>query len=326
MTSKLNAVESLSLLLSIAGYLTKNRNVPIDEMAKHFGVSEKIIDASVRTLGLSGVGSYGPTELFEVAWDALDEGIVDISDLPAIEEIPKLSSAEAAVFISGLQWLKQLEEFSDDEDVDRLLDLLSRGTNQQQAQVFEIQPNAYGYEFGKLREAIANQVRIHCDYTNLKGEHSNRQLDPLRLESRDQNWYLQAYCLTTGLVKFFRLDQMRNTKVTDTPISEEAKEAELKDELFEASNTDVIVTVDLEPEAFAIAAEFGTGEPPVELEDGRIRANLNIGYLPYLGKLIAQYGGAAVVVSPPQARAVVRDWALQTLGSKALSETELEED
>lgn len=325
-SSKRPAVESLSLLLSVAGYLAKHRNVPLDEMAKHFGVAPEEIISAVKTLSLSGVGGYGPTELFDLSYEMLEEGIVDISDLPAIEEIPKLSTAEAAVFISGLIYLRDIPEFAGDPDVEYLLELLKKGTNSPQSQIFEIHPGTPEYDYSLLRSAIAQKKRIRCEYVNLKGEHSTRELDPLRLESRDQSWYLQAYCPTNEYVKFFRLDQMRSTEITEQPISEEANKADLKDELFEASATDVIVTVDLEPEAFSIAAEFGSQDEPIQLEDGRLRAQITIGYLPYLGKLIAEYGGSAVVVSPPEARAVVRDWALQSLGAKSLVRSELVEE
>jgi proteasome accessory factor C len=324
--TKLTATDNLSLLLSVAAHLSKNGNSSVADLAKHFGVSEKEIVSTVRTIGFSGVGSYDWGETFELDWSALEDGYVEFSRMVAVEDVPKLSTAEAAIFISGLNYLKSLPEFAADSEIENLLSILQSGSNSPQTHFFEIRPGTQEYDYAKIRSAIANQVRIKCEYTNLKGEHSHRELDPLRLESRDQTFYLQAYCLRDEMVKFFKLDQMRITEVTETPISEAARASEKHDEIFEAAETDIEVVVELEPEAFSIAAEFGASDSVVNLEDGRIRATIRIGYLPYLGKLIAEFGGAAVVVSPPEARAVVRDFALRSLGEAGLNESKLKED
>lgn len=325
--AKLTTVESLSLSLSIAAYLSKNGDASVSELASHFGVPEKEIISTVKVLGYSGVGSYAWGETFELDFTALEEeGYVTFSHMVAIEDVPKLSSAEAAIFVSGLNFLKSLPEFQNDPDIGLLQNLLKNGSSSPQTQIYEIRPGTLEFDYEKVRTALANQVRIRCEYTNLKGEHSTRDLDPLRIETRDQTLYLQAYCLRDETVKFFRLDQMRITEITQIPICDAARDAELREELYKTSETDVEVVLELEPEAFSIAAEFSSGEKVLELNDGRIRTTINIGYLPHLGKLIAEFGGAAVVVSPPEARAVVRDYALRSLGESGLNNKLIRED
>ena len=324
---KLNAIESLSLTLSLAVYLGSHRNVPLENLAEHFGVSEETIESAVRTLGVSGVGSYGFSDLFDLNYDMLEgERIVDISQLQAVEEVPRLSTAEAAIFISGLNYLRSLPEFAKDKSVVELINLMNSGSGAGQTRVYDIRPGTQEYDFSRIRGAIAQQVRIRCEYINNKGEQSERELHPLRLESRDQIWYLQAYCSKSEEVRFFKVEQMRITEITDQPISDEARNSEIREEIFQKSETDVVVTVELEPEAFSLAAEFGDGSSVIYLDDGRMRVDINIGFLPYLGKLISQFGGAAVVVAPPEARAIVRDYALRSLGQSGLNETDLEED
>ncbi len=325
--AKLTSVESLSLSLSLAAHLSKHGGATVSELAEHFSVSEKEIISVVKVLGFSGVGTYAWGETFQLDWDALEEdGYVTFIEMVALEDAPRLSTAEAATFISGLNFLKSLPEFASDPDIPKLAQLLQNGSSAQQASIYEIRPGTLEYDYAKIRNAIAKQVRIRCEYTNLKGEHSHRELDPLRLETRDQSVYLQAYCLRDSSVKFFKLDQMRITEITSTPISEEARSAELHEDIYEPSETDIEVVVELEPEAFVIAAEFSNGEKIVELENGRIRATISIGYLPHLGKLICEFGGAAVVVGPPEAREVVRDYALRSIGESGLSAKFRQED
>ncbi|MEN9752692.1 MAG: hypothetical protein RL670_383, partial [Actinomycetota bacterium] len=43
-------------------------------------------------------------------------------------------------------------------------------------------------------------------------------------------------------------------------------------------------------------------------------------------KIISEYGGAAEVISPAEARAVVRDWALRSLGENGLGDDGIVEE
>ncbi|MEY3845988.1 MAG: hypothetical protein RJA66_255, partial [Actinomycetota bacterium] len=54
-----------------------------------------------------------------------------------------------------------------------------------------------------------------------------------------------------------------------------------------------------------------------DIGSGTIRTQIMVGHLPNLGRLIAKYGGAAKVIAPPEAREIVRNYALSALGAQS---------
>ena len=116
---------------------------------------------------------------------------------------------------------------------------------------------------------------------------------------------------------------MRATEMTETEIGEEAKKSILTAEIYVAKSSDTEVTIDLDPEAYPLASTFHLVQPAVKLPEGVMRVVVSIGHLPNLGRIIARYGGAARVVSPPEARQVVRDFAIRALGVGSSRQAEI---
>jgi proteasome accessory factor C len=112
---------------------------------------------------------------------------------------------------------------------------------------------------------------------------------------------------------------MRKSVVLDTAWGQQAHELELSDELYEGNDDDIKVVLEVAPEAYDLIGNYNAEILSSSGANNEIkRIEMNIGYLPSLGKLIAKYGGAAKVISPQAAREVVRDYALKALGRKPL--------
>jgi predicted DNA-binding transcriptional regulator YafY len=101
--------------------------------------------------------------------------------------------------------------------------------------------------------------------------------------------------------------------------------SEIEDAVYIASASDTRVTVEVEPEAYRLISEFKSISEPSSVENGRIRAEIKVGHLPNIGRLVARYGGAARVLSPDQARAHVKNYALAALGEPVHSTVENED-
>ena len=172
-----------------------------------------------------------------------------------------------------------------------------------------------------LRKAILTGRRINCNYTNQRGEESDRELDPIRLDPHGAVWYLRAWCPRSQELRAFRLDRMRAVAITDAGRSEQAElEAtrvdELDDRVYIPDEHDTEVVIEVDPEAYELAAEFATSGDPKISADGTLRVTIKVGYLPNLGHLIAKYGGAARVIEPAEARLVVKNYCLHSLGEE----------
>jgi proteasome accessory factor C len=161
-------------------------------------------------------------------------------------------------------------------------------------------------------------VSITCDYLNLRGETTlNRLVEPLRIDSQGEIMYLRAFCPVNKEVRSFRLDRMRNAKPTDTPISEEASSAELVDEIYTSADSDTVVTLEVDPEAYSLIYDFKPVEEPESVSKTVKRFKIHVGDVRNLGRVIARFGGAARVIAPEVARESVRDFALNALGQRS---------
>jgi proteasome accessory factor C len=110
---------------------------------------------------------------------------------------------------------------------------------------------------------------------------------------------------------------MRNAKPTLNPISQEAQDAELVDEIYTAAETDIVVTLEVDPEAYSLIFDFKPVEEPEAVSKSVKRFKIKVGDVRNLGRVIARFGGAARVISPEIARQSVRDFALNALGERS---------
>jgi proteasome accessory factor C len=309
--------DRFNLMLALTGYLIHNRKVPLVDLAKQFDVGIKEITSALVTISLSGVGAYYPNELFFLDYDLLEEGIVDISFSPAMEDVPKLSVRQASAISAGLSYLRSVVAEPEQVEVDVLLDLLAKGSPGNRALPISVSQMPADQDIEVIRGAINAGKRISCKYRNNSGTISTREIDPLILESSDTTWYLRGYCLSNLEVRAFRIDRLRDAQMLAKDISKEAMESQLTSAIYTVNKTDTEVILELEPGALGLISDLIPEEAPVQLSSGRYQVSVKIGHLPNLGKIVSKYGGAAIVKAPESAKQVVRDFARNALGLKA---------
>jgi proteasome accessory factor C len=298
-------------MLALTGYLISNRQQRIEDVAKHFQVTEKEISSAAVTISLSGVGLYRPDELFFLDYDLLEEGIVDLSFAPALEAVPRLSTRQAAAIASGLAYLVELVDPADQSEITELLRILGKGALGQKDLPFMVQPVRGDADLAKARLAVAERRAIKCSYRNSTGEVSDREIEPIRLESRESNWYLRGFCRTNNEDRIFRLDRMRDITVLEgfTQRSSHSKESE---EIYAIRDTDTEVLFEVDPEAFSLIADY---KPDFEIRGNKsVQVRIPIGQLDNLGRIVARYSGKVRVLSPEVARQAVRDFVSAALG------------
>ncbi|MET0480021.1 MAG: WYL domain-containing protein, partial [Mycetocola sp.] len=165
----------------------------------------------------------------------------------------------------------------------------------------------------QIRDSVAAGHRIEFDYLNSRGESEKRTVDPLRIQSLDQDWYLRGWDHSRQAVRTFRLDRMSTLTTTDEPISHHAAEVPMSESLFESSDTDLEVVVELPDDAIAMIADYLTADAPVRGRNGRSRVTLHVAHDHGLKRLIAGLSGVVTVISPDTAKTRVADWAQAAL-------------
>lgn len=315
-SAKISGTERYNFLLALTGYLIQNRQQNIADVAKHFGVSEAEIHEAVVTISLSGVGMYRPDELFFLDYDLLEEGIVDVSFAPTLESVPRLSTRQAAALASGLSYLESVLDENDRTEIAKLLDILSDGGALTSQMPFKVQPSRSDAEVNLARRAISEEKLIACSYINAANEVSTREIEPISLESNDSIWYLRGYCRTKKDVRVFRLDRMREIKVSEEELIRSSYPELDTSRIYAVSDVDTDVVFDIDPEGFGLLADYKPEYPVVG--DKTLRVTIQIGDINTLGRVVAKYSGSVRVVAPSEARQVVFNYANRALGSKPL--------
>jgi proteasome accessory factor C len=313
--TKISGADKYNLMLALVGHLVHtDEPTPLSELAERFQLSEPEVEDAVRIISFSGVGKYGGGELFDIYVDDFDgEKTVVLSSNPAIDDVPRISARQVAALSAGLNYLAKIPGFEQKSEIQDLLDILAKGSTSEPLATLDVIPGSVDSDVLILRRAISEKLRIRCTYRNAKDETAEREIDPLLLVSKDDVWTLRGYCLKNQEVRAFRLDRMQKAQVTDTPICEEARTAELTEEIYIPKDSDFDVTLELEPEAFSIIGDY-QAVPLGDSPNGNLRVRIKVGNLNTLGPLLARFGGSAKVLEPKEARVVVRDFALRALG------------
>ncbi len=307
------ATEKLAFLLALVPWLMDHDRVSVADAAAHFRVSERLIRESVELIAVSGIpgetASYQHNDLFDIAWDRFeDHDEIVLTNLVAIDDSPRFSGREAAALIAGLQYLSSLPEHSDRAAIDSLMAKLARGASATPSPV-AVGATDTDAALATIRGAVTSGVQLEFDYLDSRGARVRRRVDPLRIESVDSDWYLRAWCHLRTAVRTFRLDRISRLEMTETPIVFRATDFSLSDVLFEGSPDDVVVTIDIEPSARAIVADYIPDGARSEVVGGAERTDIHVSHYHGLKRLIAGLPGVVTVVGPLEARRVVEEWA-----------------
>lgn len=315
------ARDKLAFLLALVPWLLEHDRVTVAEAASHFGVSEQEIRTSVELVAMSGVpgstSTYQHEDLFDIDWTAFeDDDEIAITQHVGIDEAPRLSAREAAALIAGLQYLQSLPENAGSSGIRALVEKLSRGASGTPSQL-AVAGGSESEVLGTVRRAVAEGRRVRFGYLNSRGESEERDVDPLRVESIDSDWYLRGWCHLRQALRTFRFDRMSDLVVTDAPIEHDAAEVRLPDTLFEPSSDDLEVTIEASREVIGLLADYiPDGALTSEVGD-RIRTTLRVSHYHGLKRLIAGMPGTVRVVAPEQARRAVAEWAAAGLSRYA---------
>ncbi|MFB2599903.1 helix-turn-helix transcriptional regulator [Herbiconiux sp. P17] len=312
------AQDKLTFLLALVPYLIDHGRVSVADAAAHFQVSEKQIRDAVSLIAVSGVPGdttqYQHGDLFDISWDDFDErDEIVITHMVALDDSPRFSAREAAALIAGLQYLQSLPENVDSGVYSSLMDKLARGASESPSQVAIASSDSAG-SLAEVRDALGRRMQIEFDYLTSRGSRERRRVDPLRIDSDNEDWYLRAWDHLREAVRTFRLDRMTGIRVTDDPVSDPHDDVRLGDSLFQGAADDLVVTIELDPSALSLLGEFVSSvetrapDAPAD-ESGRVRARIRVAHIHSLKRLVTAMSSAVTIVDPPEARAAVVDWA-----------------
>jgi proteasome accessory factor C len=309
----MQAQDKLAFLLALVPYLMDRDRVSVAEAAEHFGVEQEQVREAVRLIAVSGIpgetNAYQPGDLFDIAWDDFEENDqIILTHQVAIDDSPRFSAREAAALIAGLQYLTALPENADRDAVGSLMAKLTRGASAAPSQL-AVARSETDEALATIRDAVIAGVQVEFDYLSSRGERERRRVDPLRIESVDQDWYLRGWDHLRTAIRTFRLDRIDDLVATDEPITYRPGDVKLPETLFTGTPEDQLVTVEVSASAIALIEDYIPEGAARSERGGVIRTSVRVAHFHGLKRLVAGLSGVLTVLDPPEARQVVAAWA-----------------
>lgn len=314
------ARDQVSRLLALVPYLN-GREIPIDTVAKDFGVTPARIIADLRVLYFCGLPGLMPGDLIDIDFDALGpdgDKVVRLTNADYLHRPLRLNATEAAALVVALRTLRESSGEAPRDVVEQVLAKLETvtGPSGQVGHVVDVPAHRSAVDpyRGRIEEALKRRRQLRLDYlVPARDAATSRVVDPIAVLSRDGHDYLDAWCHLAEARRLFRLDRIMALEVTSTAAAiHDLTPRNLSEGLFEPGASSLVATVQVAPTARWIA-EYYPVESVTDLPDGGLRLTMLVSDPEWLVRLMMRLWPEAMVELPTSIRQRVADLATQTL-------------
>lgn len=310
-------VEHLCRLLALVPYLYNNQGVSVQEAAKHFSVQESVLLQDLKIIFLCGLPGYGPEHLIDIVWDT---GFIYINNGEELNKAIRLVNIEAATLLFGLEVLDNFATVAEKIVIKRIVKkIVSKNKNLEnfgQQFTFKVANELLQKNLHILRQALDKKKHVYFEYLGIqKDEVSYRLVDPFLVKSKDNLFYLHAWCHKVEQKRLFRVDRIFGILLKDlqcfveNPIMLEKKVLENK--IFVPKVKDKLVTLALLPEVLWVANWYVCEEKKFQSPYTIIR--IKVSNTSWLKRLVVSCAGALQIVFPEKLALESKRWSLETL-------------
>ncbi len=300
------AAEQVQRMLALVPYLKDRAGVPVDQVARDFGVAPTTIVRDLNVLWFCGLPEAVTGEMIDVDMDALEsEGVVRLDNADYLTRPLRLTVHEALALIVALRTLRETAVAGTADAIDGALAKLESAAadGAAAAQQVHIVSRPVDRDVGPaVQQALAQGRRVHLDYlVPSRDETTARDVDPLRLLNAEGHAYLEGWCHRAEGVRLFRLDRIVGLSVLDEAASPpaDARPRDLSAGLFQPGEDALVAILDLAVSARWVA-EYHPVESQTETGDGGLRVRMRVGDPAWLESLVLRASGGVRVVEPAE--------------------------
>ena len=315
-SSSTAAQSHLTRLLDLVPYILGNQGADLENTARRFGVSATQLASDLNLLFVSGPRHY-PNGLMDVNFE---NGQIFIDNAEDLSEPVRLGMDEAAALIVGLQTLAALPGVGESPAIASALDKLSEAAGESGRAARGVaarlaEPEGTALILDQLQQAIAGRRQLALRYLVLsRDEMTDRIVDPRRLVSVNDRWYLEAWCHRSEGVRNFRVDRIHGVTDSGRASWQGPDQDSFASGLFRPSAEDELVTLVLEPSASWVESAYDAGRR-ADLPRGRSAVELRVGNTRWIPGFVAAQGGSVVVAAPDELRQETGDWLRMALAN-----------
>ena len=293
----------LERLLALIVLLLNQEKMTAKELADYFEVTERTIYRDIETINQSGIpvvsfqgrnGGFGIMDTYKI-----DRNILTVNDFNMI--ITALTGIKGTVSDKRLDYL--LEKIKN-LIPPRELEVLNKENEHIIIDFHPWDTCKTGKEsFEAIDRAIKEKKIISFSYSNVKGEHTERNVEPVALIVKGYIWYLYGYCLMRNDFRVFRLSRIKNMILLEQTF---VRRKDPKDFSWNEVWFDKIPKINLLlrfERKLLVRVEDYFGREYMELqEDGTIMVRLEHQYDEWLMGMILSFGSDVEVLEPEHLR------------------------
>lgn len=202
-------------LISIIMVLLNNERVSAIKLAEMFEVSTRTIYRDIETISLSGIpittynGANGGISIMEEY--KVDKNIFTTSDISTI--LMGLSSVSTTLsnkeIIGTLEKVKSLLPKEQSKDIELksnqiTIDLTTWMGNK-----------SFQSNIEKVKSALNDNKHLQFEYYGVNRNKDKRCIEPYKLILKENNWYLQGYCILKEDFRVFKLSRISNLEILE---------------------------------------------------------------------------------------------------------------
>jgi len=306
--SATTSAERLSRMLSLVPWLTSHDGVTIDEAARHFDVSPEQLEKDLWLLIVCGLPGYGPEQLVDI--DFWDDGRIHVIDPQTLDRPLRLGADEAMSLLLGLRLLEQVPGVHDRSAIISAAAKLAEAVDlpAEDAAVSAQPPIDEA-----ISAAVATAINLGADLviTYASGTSdlvTERRISPRQVVLADGRAYLEAFCVSAGAQRTFRMDRIMKVTAASGP-----REAPDEESYSAASSSAVLALADTSAWLIDVLGAEVLGAET----NGRTRVRLEFADPRWLVRLVLSRGGQIEVLEPASLRSDVTDAAASALRAYA---------
>ncbi len=293
------ADDRLVRLLGLVAYLDGAGAVPVDDLARHFGVSGNQIRADIDALWVSGTPGYWPEDLIDFDAFSIERGVVRLTEARGMTRPMRLGTREAVALIAALRAMSETPAVRTNPGraavVHSVLTKLTDATGEAAAALdVQLAPEGEPAILAGVDAALAGGRRLRIRYVDAADVATERDVDPIRLHTEDEHTYLLAWCRRAQGERTFRVDRILAATPLDVPADTHAPRPELD---FSPTGDAPEVTVVLAGRARSVAEQTPV-ESIRDLPDGEFEVVLRVTNPAWLRRLLLMWAPEVRSVTP----------------------------